>query len=264
MHGFSRQSRLHYGRLVPAHHKKHINNQGILMDEGTLTIIYYLLYGLAFGASMLAFLMTSMQMLRLLIALSSTAYAIYYYFYPAEPLWLDVGSEVALVVINVFMLAYLAWSNSRIKFDQREQFLYTTEFSDLSRVEFSQLLKISEWHLEAPGFVYTVAGQPLADIFYLISGHAEAELPDGNMVDLPQGNVIGEVSYRLRCPASATVTSTESCMCLRWNQDELRKLCDKTINIKRAVDNMLSSHMARKLSDQQDDGQMHPVPTGGT
>jgi len=220
-----------------------------------------MLYGIAFGASMLAFVMTSMQKLRFLIVLSSSAYAIYYYLYPAEPLWLDVGSELALVLINGFMMLYLAWSNSRISFDQREQFLYEHEFSDLTRVEFNRLLKISEWHLEAPGFVYTVAGKPLSDIYYLISGRAEAALPDGNTVTVPQGNVIGEVSYRLECPASATVTSTESCMCLRWDQEELRSLCKKTLNIKRAVDNVLSSHMARKLSESTDefDTQNSPI-----
>jgi hypothetical protein len=33
------------------------------MDEATLTPIYYLLYSIAFGAAMLAFLMTSTQAL---------------------------------------------------------------------------------------------------------------------------------------------------------------------------------------------------------
>ena len=228
------------------------------MDENSLTLVYYLLYGFAFGASLLAFLMTSMQKLRFLIVLSSTAYMIYYYFYPSEPLWLDVGSEFALVAINGFMMVYLLWSNSRIKFDQREQYLYEHEFSELTRVEFNQLLKISDWHLEGPGFVYTIEGQSLEHIYYLISGRAKAQLPDGNTVDLPQGNVIGEVSYRLNCPASATVTSTESCMCLCWNQDELRALCDKTSHIKRAVENMLSSHMARKLSENKSERE---IPT---
>ena len=223
------------------------------MGENSVTAVFYSLYGIAFAASMLAFVMTSMQKLRFLIVLSSTIFAIYYYLYPAEPLWLDVGSELAVVAINGFMMAYLAWSNSRISFDQREQFLYEHEFSDLTRIEFNRLLKISEWHLEAAGFVYTIEGQPLKDIYYLISGHAEAELYDGNTVAIPQGNVIGEVSYRLKCPASATVTGVESCMCLRWNQDELRDLCEKHINIKRAVDNVLSSHMARKLSESSED-----------
>ncbi len=223
------------------------------MGENSLTAVYYSLYGVAFAASILAFVMTSMQKLRFLIVLSSTAYAIYYYFYPAEPLWLDVGSELALVVINGFMMVYLAWSNSRISFDQREQFLYEHEFSDLTRVEFNRLLKISEWHLEAKGFVYTVEGQVLEDIYYLISGEAEAELPDGTTVTVPHGNVIGEVSFRLQCPASATVTGLNSCMCLRWNQNKLRDLCASNINIKRAVDNVLSSHMARKLSNSTED-----------
>ena len=230
------------------------------MEENSLTAVFYGLYGIAFVASMLAFLMTSMQKLRFLIVLSSLIYAIYYYFYPAEPLWLDVGSELILVVINGFMLVYLAWSNSRIKFDQREQFLYEHEFSDLTRIEFNRLLKISEWHLEAAGFVYTVEGQPLENIYYLITGHAEAKLPDGSNVTLPQGNVIGEVSFRLQCPASATVTGAESCMSLRWNQEELRDLCSKHINIKRAVDNVLSSHMARKLSDSIEDRKTTNTP----
>jgi CRP-like cAMP-binding protein len=219
------------------------------LEENSLTAVYYGLYGIAFVISMLAFLMTSMQKLRFLIVVSSALYVVYYYFYPAEPLWLDVGSEFMLAVINGFMMIYLTWSNSRIKFDQREQFLYDHEFSDLTRVEFNRILKISEWHLEAAGFVYTVEGQPLENIYYLVSGNAEAELPDGSTVTVPQGNVIGEVSYRLKCPASATVTGAESCMSLRWNQDELRDMCSKNINIKRAVDNVLTSHMARKLSE---------------
>ena len=109
---------------------------------------------------MLAVLMTSMQKLRLLIVLSSTAFTVYYYFNPAQPLSLAVGSELALVIVNGFIMVYLACSNSKISFDQREQFLYEHEFSALTRVEFNRLLKVSEWHLEAAGFVYTVVAKP--------------------------------------------------------------------------------------------------------
>jgi CRP-like cAMP-binding protein len=193
-----------------------------------------------------------MQKLRLLIVLSSIAYAIYYYMFPSEPLWLDVGSELALVVINGFMLIYLVWSNSRIKFDQQEQLLYDNEFSGLSRIEYSRLLKISEWELERPGYVYARIGSALEDIFYIVSGRAEARLADGNNATIKEGSVIGEVSYRLKCPASATVTAMDSCMCLRWNQDELRALCKKNGNIKRTLDALFSSDMAKKLSDTPD------------
>lgn len=229
------------------------------MNEETVTLLYYLLYGIAFVCSMIAFAMTSLQKLRLLIVLSSIAYCVYYMWYPAEPLWLDVFSEISLVMINGFMLVFFAWSNSRIKFDQREMFLYEHEFSDLSKVEFNQLLKISKWQLEGAGHVFTVTGNKLEDIFYLVSGRAIAELADGTTAPIQEGSVIGEVSYRLRCPASATVTAQDACMCLRWNQNELRKLCGKNENIKRTLDTVLSSHMARKLSDKHEDVKEDPA-----
>lgn len=223
------------------------------MNEEIITLLHYFLYGFAFVFSMIAFAMTSLQKLRLLIVLSSTAYAIYYMWYPAEPLWLDVGSEIALVILNGFMLVFFAWSNSRIKFDQREMFLYEHEFSDLSRVEFNELLKISDWQLKGAGHVYAVTGNMQEDIFYLVSGRALAEMTDGTTAPIQEGSVIGEVSYRLGCAASATVTALESCMCLQWNQEDLRKLCKRDANIKRTLDTVLSSHMARKLSDNGDD-----------
>lgn len=217
------------------------------------TLIYYLLYGFAFAASMLAFAMTSMEKLRLLIVMSSTAYAVYYFMFPAEPLWLDVGSEIALIAINGVMLVFTVWTNSRIKFNQREQLLFENEFSDLTRMEFNKILQISEWQLEKAGYVYTRIGKPIDDIFYMVSGRAEARLADENVATINEGSVIGEVSYRLRCPASATVTAVDSCMCLRWNQDELRRLSQKYVNIKRVMDGLFSSDMAKKLSDKSDE-----------
>ena len=221
------------------------------MDGDTTSIAYYVLYAIAYGLSIVAFMMTNIQMLRLMVVVSSTGFLIYYYGFPAEPLWLDVVSELAFVLINLFMMLFLVWKNSRVKFDEREQFLYENEFSGLNRVDFSKLLKISKWCLNGLNHVYTVEGEEVQYIYYLVSGGAEAELPDGTKVGVRQGNVIGEVSYRLESPASATVRSTESCLSLRWEQSELRELCGKFESIKLAVDNVLSSHMARKLVDSK-------------
>ena len=221
------------------------------MDGDSASLFYYVLYAVAYGVSLAAFVMTNIQLLRLMFIASSAGFAVYYYGFATEPLWLDVVSELAFVAINLFMMAYLIWLNSRVSFDQREQFLYETEFSSLTRVEFSKLLKISEWCLDGPDHVYTVEGQQVEFVFYLVSGRVEAELPDGIKVNMGPGNVIGEVSYRLEGPASATVKSTGSCLTFRWEQSELRKLCNKIGNIKLVVDSVLSSHMARKLVDSK-------------
>ena len=220
------------------------------MESASLS--FYLLYGFAFGSAMLAFAMTNMEKLRLLIVLSSTAYAVYYHAYPAEPLWLDVGSEFALIGINGFMLVFTLWSNSRIKFNQREQALFENEFCELTRIEFAKLLRLSEWQLERAGYVFTHIGEEMDDIYYMVSGRAEAKLADDSIAIIHEGSVIGEVSFRLRCPASATVTAADTCMCLRWSQNELRALCQKNGNIKKVLDSLFSSEMAKKLSDMSE------------
>lgn len=50
------------------------------MGVEDFTSVFYVLYGVAFTSAMLAFLMTSMQKLRILVAFSSTCYATYYYY----------------------------------------------------------------------------------------------------------------------------------------------------------------------------------------
>jgi hypothetical protein len=225
------------------------------MSDEPVTLAFYILYGFAYGVSVIAFLMTNILILRLLVILSSTGFAVYYYGFPADPLWLDVIAELAFVAVNIFMMAYLIWSNWRIKFDQREEFLYQNEFSALTRMEFRKMLKIGNWHLTDSDEVLTTEGKPLEHIYYLVSGRAIARMADGSTKLVSQGSVIGEISYRLKSQATATVTATERCISLRWNQAELRQLCEKIENIQRAVDNVMSSHMARKLSsgiDQQD------------
>ncbi len=218
------------------------------MDGDPTSIGFYALYAVSYIISIVAFMMTNIQLLRILVVLSSAGYVVYYYGFPAEPLWMDVGTEFAFVLVNLFMLMYLYWSNSRIQFTQREQFLYQSEFPALNRLEFRKLLEIGQWSLDGPGHTYTRVGEHLSHIYYLVSGRAEAEFDDGNSAVMTQGSVIGEVSYQLQRPASATVISTEPCLTVQWKKSDLQALCDKSENIKQAVNGVLSSHMAQKLS----------------
>jgi hypothetical protein len=227
------------------------------MPDDSVTLSFYILYGFAYLVSVIGFMMTSILLLRVMVIVSSLGYVIYYYGFQADPLWLDVVSEFTFVVVNIFMILYLVWRNSRVKLDQREEFLYQHEFANLTRIEFSKLLKIGNWHLTDSDEVFATAGAPLEHIHYLVSGSARASMPDGSAQIVQQGSIIGEISYRLKSPATATVTATERCMSLRWDQAKLRHLCEKVENIQRAVDNVMSSHMARKLTTGAD--QQHTI-----
>jgi len=121
----------------------------------------YALYAVAYATSLAAFVMTNMVWLRVWVIVSSTAYATYYFVFPAEPMWLDVITEALLVAVNITMLALVASSALTIRFDDSEQFLYDTEFSSLGKVDFRKILRAGEWHSVAPGFEFTHAGQPV-------------------------------------------------------------------------------------------------------
>jgi len=215
----------------------------------------YALYAVAYATSLAAYLMTNMVWLRVWVIVSSTAYAIYYFVFPAEPMWLDVITEALLVAVNITMLALVASSALTIRFDDSEQFLYDTEFSSLSKVDFRKILRAGEWHSVAPGFQFTHAGQLVAYLYYLLKGAVEAHLRDGTVTPRAEGSVIGEVSFHTGGAATASVVARSPCLTMRWPQPGLKALCGRNEAISRAMNDLVSSQLAHKLS-----GQIAPSP----
>jgi CRP-like cAMP-binding protein len=96
--------------------------------------------------------------------------------------------------------------------------------------------------------VFTSLGEPVEYLYYLLKGEVVAELPGANLLNRYEGTVIGEISFQTADPASATVTATSPCLIMRWRQSELRDLCRRNAEIERAINKLVSSHMARKLA----------------
>ena len=215
---------------------------------GSSEFVMYGLYAVAYATSLAAFVMTNITWLRIWVIFSSTCYAIYYYAFPVEPLWLDVVTETGLVLLNVVMLGLVAASALTSRFEDTAQFLYDSEFSGLSRRDFRALLDKGEWCNISPGYVFTSLGEPVEYLYYLLKGEAVAELSGANLLNRCEGTVIGEISFQTGGPASATVTATAPCLVMRWRQAELRELCRRNPEIARAINNLVSSHMAYKLA----------------
>ncbi|MGB5252062.1 MAG: cyclic nucleotide-binding domain-containing protein [Sedimenticolaceae bacterium] len=192
--------------------------------------------------------MTNITWLRIWVILSSTCYATYYYVFPVEPLWLDVITEAGLVLLNVVMLGWIALSALTARFDDTAQFLYDSEFSALSRHDFRTLLDKGEWCNIGTGHVFTSRGEPVEYLYYLLKGEVVAAMSEANVLKRCEGSVIGEISFRTGAPASATVTASTPCLVVRWRQRELRELCKRNTDICRAINDLIASQMARKLT----------------
>lgn len=216
--------------------------------NGILEYWPYALYAIAYTTSLAAFVMTNMVWLRIWVIVSSIAYASYYFVFPAEPLWLNVITEAFLVAVNLAMLALIASSALTIRFEDTEQFLYDAEFSSLSKLDFRKILRVGEWHNAAQGFEFTREGEQVGYLYYLLKGDVEVRLRDGTVTPRAEGSVIGEVSFCTGGAATASVTALAPCLTMRWPQPALKALCGRDDGISRAVNDFVSSHMARKLT----------------
>ena len=221
-----------------------------VMEPTSTDMMGYGLYAVAYGTSILAFLMTKINWLRVLFVVSSGCYALYYFIFPVEPLWLDVISEGAFVLVNVVMLSYVFWVSRRIKFTEPEQFLYKSCFESLDAHEFKKILSIAEWQVREPSAVLIKKDQHCEFLYCLFNGAVEIQ-GDSVIKSRRTGSVLGELSYRLESTASATVLVKETCVLLAITQTKLRKLCKKNERISNAVDALLSSQMAIKLVEDR-------------
>lgn len=208
----------------------------------------YVLYAIAYGTSLIAFVMTRINWLRALFVLSSACYALYYYIFPAEPLWLDIISEGAFVLINLFMLGYVFWTSTRIRLTTQEQHIYDSHFSSTAIQDFAKIIKLAKWEVRESGLVLIEDKMPVSRLYYLFSGEAKISLRNGTSVVRPSGSIFGELSYRTNNPASGTVLVSDTSVIASWDQKSLQKLCRSNNRIAAAIDSLLSTQMATKLS----------------
>ena len=87
-------------------------------------------------------------------------------------------------------------------------------------------------------------------LYYLLKGDVEAHLRDGTVAPRAEGSVIGEVSFRAGGSATASVIARSPCLTIRWPQPGLKALCGRNEAISHAVNDLVSSHLAHKLTGQ--------------
>ena len=210
------------------------------------------LFAIALGTSTLAFLMSSIFWLRIFMFVSYMCYAIFHYFFTENPYWLEYSSEVLLGLINVVMILILYLQENRVKLSDKEKAIYENQFSGLSLLEFDKLLKVGEWEVYEPGTHLIEDGKVVDHLYYVYGGDVEILRPDGVKIVQPQGSFIGEISFNLQQPASASVFAKDMCVILQWNQESLRGLFRSVPQVKAHLEALLAQHMAKKLSEAKE------------
>ena len=109
-------------------------------------------------------------------------------------------------------------------------------------------LKITQWYNSKPNETHrlTTEGEVCRYLYFVLSGNIHIQ-KDGREFNISSEKFIGEVSYYLREPASATVT-VDDANYVRWEHDALEKLKKMNPGIRVAVQQILNTDMARKIA----------------
>jgi hypothetical protein len=207
----------------------------------------YLIYLLAYGASIMAFSFKSIYLLRIFVAVSSTFYVIYYYFFPVEPMWLDIISEAFLVFLNLGMLLYLSYSHSKVVFSEEEKEVFQGIFNQLSSFEFYKLIKIAKWKDYEERTLIIEKNIEVQNLYLIYNGEAQVVVNNEKSLTLRDGAFIGEISFNSGKLATADIYCQPNTRMVCWDQKELKEFLKRNPNTKEHFNTIITQDLTKKL-----------------
>lgn len=194
----------------------------------------------------LGFLFKNQFVLRILVMAATVSYIIYYYAYPAEPLWGAIFGSLLIMAANVVGLIRLIYDRLPIHIEPAYQKIFDN-MKGLQPGSFRKLMKIGQLETATTQMLLTEQGQHPKSLFYILEGETSAAR-DQHHFKIPVGSFIGEVSFILGKPATATVMLQEKAVYLRWDRERLLKTLEKNPELQQAFEAQIGRDMATKVS----------------
>ena len=198
--------------------------------------------------------------LRSLLILSFGTGLIYNALPPVGPLWLVLFWLGVYVVINLYRITTKLAERRNVRLNEEEAELRDTVFPEFTPVEFAKLMRIGTWKTVAAGTTLTIQGEPVSEVMVVQSGHLSVEIDGLAMHTLKDGEIVGEMSFIRKLPATATVRAVTPTRYVAWLQPALRALLARNPAMSSAMRSVFSVELTRKLfdTDNKQKGGMPP------
>ncbi|MEL7091047.1 MAG: cyclic nucleotide-binding domain-containing protein [Pseudomonadota bacterium] len=198
------------------------------------------------GVFTLGYLIINQVLLRLMILIGTGLYIWYYWVVADAPLWEAVFTSVAMGTANLIGLFSLWWRNSRLAIPAEHLDLYS-HFEGLPPGDFRDLVRRARRRQISEPTDVTTEGAALGHLIYVISGDVQVE-KRGEAFSMPAQVFVGEVAYMTHQPSAATTHLAAGAEILEWDVAELRIRSARKARFKLALEAMISSDLARKVS----------------
>ncbi|MEM7671348.1 MAG: hypothetical protein AAF317_19860, partial [Pseudomonadota bacterium] len=208
---------------------------------GTEIFVY-----LATGAQVLGLLVTRQLILRLLVLIGSGLFIVYYFTHLGQPQWEAIIGSSLIASANLIGLLVLLYSRLPIGLRGEERMLFDA-IGGLEPGQFRRIMRVGRM-IQTPGQVeLTCEGEKLDELYFVLEGRPKID-KGSHAFRIADKCFVGEVAYKLGCPASATATLPEGGTYVRWQKSSLEAVLAGNPMLKQAFDALISRDMARKIA----------------
>ena len=185
--------------------------------------------------------------LRNCILAGTVFYILYYWLYPHEPLWGAIVWSVILGTVNICVILRIIYEHKAMDRHSLAEPLLA-QFGGLEKAKLHQLAQIGEHHdVGSRSRTLTTEGVRPDDVYLITRGEAWVE-KNGVKVRYGAGSFVGEISFVLQRPATATVEIAPFSAYLSFNQEMLRRLLARCPATERAFASKVNLDIAEKLA----------------
>ncbi|MEM7237668.1 MAG: hypothetical protein AAF501_07595 [Pseudomonadota bacterium] len=229
------------------------------MDYGSNTAVFVYL---ATGAQVLGLLVTRQLILRLLVLIGSGLFIFYYYTHLGQPQWEAIIGSSLIALANLIGLLLLVYSRLPIGLRGDERILFEA-IGGLEPGQFRRLMRIGRTVQTSEPVELTLEGQRLEELFFVLQGRPRIN-KGSHAFTASEKCFVGEVAFKLGCPASATATLPEGGTYIYWQKPILDATLAGSPRLKQAFDALISRDMARKVarSTSLDSREINYLPNG--
>ncbi|MGG7566268.1 cyclic nucleotide-binding domain-containing protein [Rhodovulum sp. DZ06] len=184
--------------------------------------------------------------LRVSILAGSFCYIMYYMTGQATPQWDAAFGSMLIVTANLYGLGTLLLSRLALGMREDERAM----LSVLGPVEpglLRRLVRMGETMETREEITLTRQGERPERLWWIIEGRAGVE-KDGKRFTIDPQVFVGEVSWMLGGPATATVTLPPGARCVSWDRSALRRRLGRRPRLEEAMHAMIGMDMARKVA----------------
>ena len=201
------------------------------------------LYNVAAGLGFIAYLMTNVLWLRIILIIGAGVYIYAGFVLNIESM---IGWHIAYGIINFIQVILLLLLRSNTVLPDPIRSIYTDQFHSLRPKEFKRLVQINASGKRSTG-VFLSDGEQNNRIYLITDGEVIIQKEGIQVATCGPGDFIGEMSVLTGHPVSTDVLIKESVKYVWWDLEDLEKIEKQNLSLYNRFMMVVGRNLVKKL-----------------